>query len=52
MILTDGGAPKPASGKKRRAWILDPGNELYFKDVESRDVVVKMKHPEKKAQAA
>jgi predicted metal-dependent peptidase len=52
MILTDGGAPKPASGKKRRAWILDPGNDLYFKDVESRDVVVKMKHPEKKAQAA
>ena len=52
IILTDGGAPKPSSSRKRRAWILDPGNELYFKDVDSKDVVIKMKHPEKKAQAA
>ena len=52
IILTDGGAPKPSSGKKRRAWILDPGNDLYFKDVDSHDVVIKMKHPEKKEQAA
>jgi len=52
IILTDGGAPKPSSSRKRRAWILDPGNELYFKDVDSKDIVIKMKHPEKKAQAA
>ena len=52
MILTDGGAPKPADGRKRRGWILDPGNELYFKEVTSRDVVIKMKNPEKKEQAA
>ena len=52
IILTDGGAPKPSSSRKRRAWILDPGNDLYFKDVDSRDVVIKMKHPEKKEQAA
>lgn len=52
MILTDGGAPKPADGRKRRGWILDPGNTLYFKDVPSRDVVIQMKHPEKKAEAA
>jgi predicted metal-dependent peptidase len=52
MILTDGGAPKPADGRKRRGWILDPGNTLYFKDVPSRDVVIQMKHPEKGQQAA
>jgi predicted metal-dependent peptidase len=52
MILTDGGAPKPADGRKRRGWILDPGNKLYFQDVPSRDVVIQMKHPEKKAEAA
>jgi predicted metal-dependent peptidase len=52
MILTDGGAPKPADGRKRRGWILDPGNKLYFQDVPSRDVVIQMKHPEKKDQAA
>ena len=52
LILTDGGAPKPADGRKRRGWILDPGNTLYFKDVPSRDVVIQMKHPEKKSQAA
>ena len=52
IILTDGGAPKPSSSRKRRAWILDPGNELYFKDVDSKDIVIKMKHPEKKEQAA
>ena len=52
MILTDGGAPKPADGRKRRGWILDPGNKLYFNDVSGRDVVIEMKHPEKKAQAA
>ena len=52
MILTDGGAPKPADGRKRRGWILDPGNKLYFNDVTSRDVVIQMKHAEKKAEAA
>ena len=52
MILTDGGAPKPADGRKRRGWILDPGNKLYFNDVPSRDVVIQMKHAEKKAEAA
>lgn len=52
LILTDGGAPKPADGRKRRGWILDPGNKLYFGDVSSRDVVIEMKHPEKKSQAA
>ena len=52
MILTDGGAAKPADGRKRRGWILDPGNKLYFDNVPSRDVVIQMKHPEKKAQAA
>lgn len=52
IILTDGGAPKPSSSRKRRAWILDPGNELYFKEVDSKDIVIKMKHPEKKEQAA
>ena len=52
MILTDGGVPKPADGRKRRGWILDPGNTLYFKDVPSRDVVIQMKHPEKGQQAA
>ena len=52
MILTDGGAPKPADGRKRRGWILDPGNKLYFNDASGRDVVIEMKHPEKKAQAA
>lgn len=52
IILTDGGAPKPSSSRKRRAWILDPGNDLYFKDVDSKDIVIKMKHPEKKAEAA
>ena len=52
IILTDGGAPKPSSSRKRRAWILDPGNELYFKDVDSKDIVIKMKHPEKRAEAA
>lgn len=47
MILTDGGAPKPKSGKKRRAWIIDPGNNLYFNDPDARDVIIKMKHPTK-----
>lgn len=43
IILTDGGAPKPSSSKKRRAWILDPGNDLYFKnEVDSKDIVIKM----------
>ena len=52
MILTDGGAAKPADGRKRRGWILDPGNKLYVNDVPSRDVVIQMKHPEKDRQAA
>jgi len=50
IILTDGGAPKPASSKKRRAWILDPGNKLYFdKDRDSRDVVIQMTGAKAKA---
>ena len=44
IILTDGGAPKPQSGKKRRAWVLDPGNKLYFNDVDKRDVIIQMKN--------
>jgi predicted metal-dependent peptidase len=48
IILTDGGAPKPSSSRKRRAWVLDPGNDLYFNDVDNKDIVIKMKHPEKK----
>jgi predicted metal-dependent peptidase len=51
IILTDGGAPKPASSKKRRAWILDPGNELAFKDVDRGDIVIKMNGNRAKAAA-
>jgi predicted metal-dependent peptidase len=47
MILTDGGAPKPSSSRQRRAWILDPGNELAFPDPDSKDIIIKMKHREK-----
>jgi len=47
MILTDGGAPKPTSSRQRRAWILDPGNELAFPDPDSKDIIIKMKHLEK-----
>jgi predicted metal-dependent peptidase len=44
IILTDGGAPKPDTGKKRRCWVIDPGNKLYFDNPDSRDVIVQMKN--------
>jgi len=44
IILTDGGAPKPESARgHRRCWILEPGTDLYFKDADTRDVVIKLK---------
>jgi len=43
IILTDGGAPKPSPSKKRRAWVLDPGNKLYFDaDRDTKDVLIQM----------
>lgn len=43
IILTDGGAPKPITARgHRRCWILEPGTELYFKDADPRDVVIKL----------
>jgi predicted metal-dependent peptidase len=45
IICTDGGAPKPARSKTRRCWVLGPGDELAFDDVDRRDTVVKMKRP-------
>jgi predicted metal-dependent peptidase len=45
IILTDGGAPKPEHSRIRRCWVLVPGQELAFSEVDSRDVVVKMKRP-------
>jgi len=43
LILTDGMAPKPKSTRIPRGWVLIPGCDLMWKDVDSRDVVVKMK---------
>jgi len=47
IILTDGGAPKPQHSRIRRAWVLCPGQELAFPDLDGRDVIVKMKKPVK-----
>jgi predicted metal-dependent peptidase len=47
IILTDGGAPKPEHSRIRRAWVLCPGQDLAFEDMDSRDVKVKMKKPVK-----
>jgi len=47
IILTDGGAPKPEHSRIRRAWVLCPGQDLAFDDMDSRDVKVKMKKPVK-----
>lgn len=43
IILTDGGAPKPSFSRIRRAWVLTPGCEMAFKDIDSRDILIKMK---------
>lgn len=42
IILTDGEAPKPASTRIRRCWVVIPNHKLTFEN-DSRDVVVKMK---------
>jgi len=42
LILTDGGAAKPTTGRVRRGYILTPGNKLYF-DPDPTDVVIQMK---------
>ena len=47
IILTDGGAPKPEHSRIRRAWVVCPGQQLAFDDMDSRDVLVKMKKPVK-----
>lgn len=43
LILTDGGAPKPASSRIRRGWVITPGQQLAFDDPDGKDVIIKMK---------
>ena len=47
IILTDGGAPKPEHSRIRRAWVLCPGQDLAFDDMDNRDIKIKMKKPVK-----
>jgi len=43
LILTDGGAPKPASSRIKRGWVITPGQQLAFDDPDGKDVLIKMK---------
>jgi predicted metal-dependent peptidase len=43
IILTDGGSTKPPPSRIRRAWVLIPGCELEFKNIDSGDILIKMK---------
>lgn len=43
IIMTDGGAARPERSRKRRCFVLGPGDELAYADPDTRDVVVKMK---------
>jgi len=51
IIMTDGCAPKPASSKKRRAWVIVPDQKLYF-EKDSKDVLIQMKGAAKNSTAA
>jgi len=46
IILTDGGAGKPAPSKIRRCFILIPETHLLF-DPDKQDIVITMKNPPK-----
>lgn len=48
IILTDGLAPKPASSRVRRAWVIAPKCKLHFDDVDTNDIVIEMDNEGKK----
>ena len=43
MIVTDGGAPKPKSCRKKRAWVLMTGDKLAFDSNETKIFIKKCK---------
>lgn len=49
LILTDGGAPKPASSRIKRGWVLAPNCKLAFE--EKSEMVIQMLEPGKKVKA-
>lgn len=42
LVLTDGQAPKPVPCKVRRAWVICPGDKLYF---ETDETLIQMEWP-------
>ena len=45
IILTDGGASKPAASRIRRAWVLVPGQKLAWGEPDARETAIYMKKP-------